>query len=356
MINLLILTNELNFTDGVTSHLFNLLNQLKKEYSLNFILVCSGGDSVKRFENSGIKVYVEKNLNHANRSLVNYSKIVLSILKITRLNKTDIIHSHNHYAANIAGIVSKYISLKKIQTIHGIFPEGGRLEHFKADKFIAVSEPVNNYLIKNKIAKEYNIKLIRHGFPEIKNLQTKNRDEIKIICASRLVYEKGADVFINASKIVKNKFKGNVRFFVAGKGEEEADLKSLSKKLNTEINFCGNVKDIPGLLLETNFFVMPTRSLSEGFPMSIVEAAFAKNLIITSQFDWLDNVFVSGTDGLAFETGNFYDLADKILFALENPDAADKMCDNFHFKALKLFNLKTFADNHLELYEECLRQ
>lgn len=356
MINLLILTNELNYCDGVTSHLYYLVNELKKINRLKIILICGGGDSIKRFKDSGINVLEDRNLNHAGRSVKNYTKIILKILKIAKQNKINIIHSHNHYAANISGFISKFISLKKIQTIHGIIPEGGRLQHFKADKFIAVSEPVNNYLVKNKIAKKENIKLIRQGFPEIKHMQSENTNELKIICASRLVYEKGVDVFIRASKIVKEKFKSNLKFIVAGAGEYESELKSLCEKIKADIFFYGNVKIIPELLFETNIFVLPTRSASEGFPMSLVEAAFTKNLIISSRFEKLDNIFVNERDGLTFETDNVKDLADKIIFALQNPDSAIEMRENFYRKALGLFSINNFADKHLELYEECLRQ
>ncbi len=316
----------------------------------------SGGDSVKRFEDSGINVSENKSLSHQNRSLKNFARIIPDIFNFSRTNKINVIHSHNHYAANIGYRVSGFINVKTVQTIHGIIPEAGRLSHFKADKYISVSEPIVEYLLKNKIAAKKNIKLIRHGFPVIENLKSKNLHEIKILCASRLVYEKGVDTFIRAAEIVSRKYKDKITFMVAGTGEYRNELESLSKDLKVEIIFLGKVKNIVNLLIDTNIFIMPTRSKSEGFPVSIVEAGFTKNLILCSGFDWLDYVFKNGADGLTFETDNYTELATKIIFALENPEAVNQMKENFYNKALKLFNIENAVKKHLELYMECVSQ
>jgi glycosyltransferase involved in cell wall biosynthesis len=356
VINLLVLTNELNYADGVSSHLFYLLSEIKKKKKLNIFLACSGGDSIGKFKDTEINILEDENLNHHNRSIKNFSKIILRLLKFAVKNNINIIHSHNHYAANAAYRVSRFASLKTVQTIHGLLQDGGRLGHFMAHKYISVSEPVIYYILRNRIAERENVKLIRQGFPVLKNLQLKDTDEVKIICASRLVYEKGVDTFIRASVIVKEKYKGKIKFMIAGTGDEEKKLRELSGEINSEIKFLGNVKDMPGLLLGTNIFVLPSRSMSEGFPMTIVEAAFTKNLIISSRFDWLDYIFESGKDGLTFEINRYKELAAKILYALENPEIVNGMKEEFFNKALKLFDIETMAKKHLELYNECLIQ
>ncbi|MEO8209590.1 MAG: glycosyltransferase family 4 protein [bacterium] len=356
MLNLLILTDELNYSDGVTSHLFYLLTELKKTNKLAIFLMYSGGDSGKRFIDSGINVLENKFLSHQNRSIKNFTRIILNVFNFSKKNKINIIHSHNHYAANIGHRVSKLISVRTIQTIHGLIPEAGRLSHFNAGKFISVSEPIVGYILKNKISSKENVKLIRHGVPLIENLKSKDVDCIKILCASRLVYEKGVDIFIRAVKIVANKCKGKAEFMIAGTGIYENELKSLCKDLGVEVTFLGNVKNIIELLMDTHIFVMPSRIKSEGFPMSIVEAGFTKNLIISSRFDSLDYFFKNGTDGLTFEINNYVELASKIIFALENPGEVNQMRENFYNEALKLFNVQNSAGKHLELYRECLSQ
>ncbi len=357
------LTDELNYADGVTSHLYCLLNELKHRIGLNTILMCSGGDSVQRFLDEGITVIVEKKLNHSLRNFKSYSEIILRLLNFSRKNKIRIIHSHNHYAANIAYRVSRLRNentIHTIQTIHGIIPEAGRLPHFKADRYVAVSEPVFNTITGNKIAVKENVRLIRQGFAGIKNPGEKNYESIKVICVSRLVYEKGIDTFILAAKAVNEKYQGKVKFLIAGSGEYESELNSLNNRINAGVEFLGNVKNVTELLSRTNIFVMPTRSASEGFPMAIVEAAFTKNIIISSKTDWLNPVFKNGVDGFTFEGGNEEDLekdlTDKIIFAIENPEESNKMAVNFYLKSQKLFSIETMVKKHLELYCECQTQ
>ncbi len=353
MTNLLILTNKINYTDGVSSHLYYLLSGLRKTNQLRIFLICSGGDSIERFKNIGIEVHADENLDHQNRNLKNFTKAIISVVRFSRQNDVDIIHSHNHYAANIANHASKFLEIQTVQTIHGILPETGRLNHFKADKYVAVSEPVVSYLLSNKIASKKNIRLIRQGVPEFNDVHKDHNGEIKIISASRLVHEKGIDVFIKAARSVSEIYKNGVKFYIAGIGEAERDLKKLCADLNVDITFLGNVKNMTDLFSKSDIFVMPTRSGSEGFPMTIAEAASVKNLIIASKFDWLESIFKEGIDGLMFTIDDSRELSEKIIFALENRESADQMAENFYVKSQKIFSIGTAVKKHLELYNEC---
>ncbi len=343
----------LNYSDGVSSHLFNLTSELKKIRNLNSEILCSGGDSVKRFRDSGISVTENIIFDHSKRSIKNFSHAAKELIKLMRNRGINIVHSHNHYAANIAYYASRFTGAAAIQTIHGLIPEGGFLKHFKAYKYITVNESIRDFLIKNRIVRSKNIKFINQGFRYIGSINNKPEGEARVVCASRLVYEKGVDLFIKAAKTVKRKFCGNVSFLIAGTGEYENKLKKIAGEINADVKFLGNVTNLPELLSRTNIFVMPTRT-SEGFPMTLVEAALTKNLIITSEFDSLGNMFKNNVDGLIFGTGNYEELAEKLLSALSNPAIANQMSDTFYNKAKKYFDLDIFTEKHLEVYKECL--
>lgn len=359
MINLLLLTNQLNYSDGVASHLFNLINGLKETGDINVFLGCSGGNSLSKFEKTGIRIRKDKDYDHSSRSLKKYSGAIIKTLNFCNKNKIDIIHSHNHYAANIGYYAARFSNSKSIntvQTIHGIIPEKGRLPHFRADRFIAVSDPVRDYLIKNNLAEKKNTHLIRHGIPARHVTAAKNHDEKKIICASRLVHEKGIDTFIRAAKIVSDTYGERVKFLIAGAGPCDGELRNLSARLEAKIEFLGEVKEISELLDTTHIFVMPSRSSSEGFPMSIAEAAVSKNMIICSRFIRSDPVFEENKDGLMFEVDDFRDLAGKILHALKNTEDAKLMENNFYKKSLELFSMERMVNGHSEVYGKCLKK
>lgn len=354
MINLLFITGKLNYTDGVTSHLFNLTNELKHNLNFNIMILCTGGDSVNRFRDSGIDITEDNIFDHSNRSLNNFSAAVKRLIAIISHHKINIVHSHNHYAANISYYASKIKGVKTVQTIHGLIPEGGMLKHFRANKYITVNESFEAILHKNKIIKSEDIKFINQGFRYDGEIKSKPCTA-DIICASRLIQEKGVDLYIRAAKTVKSRFTGNVNFYIAGTGVYEKELKKLAKDINSDIVFLGEVKNLPEFFSRTNIFVMPTRSGSEGFPMTIAEAALTKNLIITSEFDYFGSLFKNGIDGFTFKVNNYKELAEKIITALHNPDMAAQLTETFYNKSKILFDLNTMAEKHIELYKECLQ-
>ncbi|MBK8551318.1 MAG: glycosyltransferase family 4 protein [Ignavibacteria bacterium] len=354
MINILFVTGKLNCTDGVTTHLFNLTNELKHNLNFNMMILCPGGDSVNRFRDSGIKVTEDNIFDHANRSINNFSAAVKRLISIISRNQIDIIHSHNHYAANISYYASKFRGVKTVQTIHGLIPEGGMLKHFRADKYIAVNKSLETFLQKNKIIKSEDIKFINQGY-RYDGVINKKEGTTDIICASRLIHEKGVDLYIRAAKIVQSRFSGNVKFYIAGTGVYEDELKKLATDINSGVVFLGEVKNLPELFSQTNIFIMPTRSCSEGLPMTIAEAAATKNLIITSEFNFFGNFFKDGADGFIFKVDDYGQLAEKILTALRNPTMTSQMTEAFYNKSKTMFDPDTMAVKHIELYKECLQ-
>jgi glycosyltransferase involved in cell wall biosynthesis len=252
-------------------------------------------------------------------------------------------------------LASKLTGSFTVQTIHGIIPEEGILNHFKARKYISVSEEGEKYLLDNKISGRENIFFINQGFELTGPLIKKKGDITQIICASRLVMEKGVDLFIRAAKIVKDNSDTEPSFFIAGTGEYETQLKELNKEINAGVTFLGRTTSMTEVLKDMDIFVMPTRSSSEGFPMTIVEAAFTGNLIIMSEFGNFKNIFKNNEDGYTFKINDHIELADKILLALKHHDRSAELAERFMNKSEILFNLKTVVRKHTEVYKSCLK-
>ena len=248
-----------------------------------------------------------------------------------------------------------------MQTIHGEIPDIGKLKHFYADKYILLNKKNHDSLIRKNIAKENNIYKVRQGIPENmyvekKLFRTEYENNIPMILfASRLIKGKGADIFIKASAEVRKKYADKIKFIIAGEGDMEKDLIKLSAELNTEIEFTGNVKDIFKLMKSSDIFVNATSMQSEGFPMSVAEAAFSGCLLISSEAEWLSEVFTDQEDGFTFEKNDYMDLSDKILTAMQNKDQSQKFAQTFQTKAKEIFSISDFANNHKNIYKECLQ-
>ena len=354
-IKILIITNELLTTCGVSKHLLYFLSEAKKRNDVEFTILCGGGDAVDVYKDLCKEVIINPAVKHENRSVKNFIKAFLFLFKLLTKYKYQIIHSHNHYASNIAKLISYFIKVRTLQTVHGIIEPIGRLNHYPSEYFIAVNEHVYDYLIKQKNKHSKNIKLIRSGIPVPTNSNKSINQKLKIISAGRLIPEKGFDIFIEAiSKLKKNTIE-QAEFFIAGKGDFEIKLQELAKKLNVNINFIGEVKDLNTQLMSTNIFVAASRSQSEGFPMTIIEAALNKNLIISSNFWGYDSILKDKTNCLIFNINDSNDLANKLEFAIENFKDMNRLIERCYNDARKEFNLDKMINETVTFYSEILK-
>lgn len=354
-LKILIITNELLNTCGVSKHLLYFLSEMNTRNDVEFSIFCSGGDAIDNYKNLCKEVLVNPVIKHKNRSVINFIKAFFFLFRLLSKNKYQIIHSHNHYADNIAKLVSYLFKVKTIQTVHGIIDPIGRLNHYPSKYFIAVNEHVYDYLTKRKNKPSKNVKLIRSGIPvPIKSQKTSNQ-KLKILCAGRLIPEKGFDIFIEAiSKLKKNTIE-QAEFLISGKGDFEIELQELAKKLNVNINFIGEVKDLNTQLKLTHIFVIPSRSQSEGFPMTIIEAALSENLIISSNFLGYNSILKDNSNSLIFKLNDSDDLAIKIEFAIENYKGLNETIEKSYNNALDEFNMDKMINKIISFYNEILR-
>ncbi len=349
--NILLIANELRYTCGVTNHLLHLAGGLSKISANKIYIICGGGNGIERFKEINAETIKNQKFLHEKRTPLNYLSAIRFLKKVIKENKINIIHSHSHYAANIASRAAKNTNVTTIQTNHGLLEEKGRLKHFIADKYIALNEHIYDYIINNKIAAEKNVKLIRCGIPVPAKPPKKNNAKLKIITASRFTPEKGLDIFIKAVSLLAPDTREKAEFYIAGEGETENELKKLNKKLNAGIEFLGSVKNMYNTLAETDVVVFTSRSSTEGFPAIITEAGANHNLVITSNFNALGNMVENNVTGLVFETENYNELSQYLGNVINNPQKIKPMAEKFYYKVKELFNVDEMIDKHLEMYK-----
>jgi len=348
----LFITNELLNSCGVSNHLYYLLPELIKLPDMEILLLCGGGDAVDKFKELRIPIIVDAKFNHKYRSIKRYLFALLSLYRLIKNNKIEIIHSHNHYAASIAFYASKITGTKTILTNHGLFPEVGILNHYLADYIVAVNNHIYDYIISNKSADNLKVRLIRNGVP-LSGFKKSRNKKIKFLAASRLVKGKGIDVFIKAVSLLPPNYKERAEFCFAGKGELEDVLLEVNKNLKEPVVFLGEIKNLKKELLKYDVFVFSSTS-EEGFPIAMTEAAFAKNLIITSTFRGLEPIFDKNEDGLTFRINDAVDLAEKIKYAIDKFPQLTRLVEVFYIKVIELFDLKRMVTEIVKLYTEIL--
>jgi glycosyltransferase involved in cell wall biosynthesis len=348
-----ILTNYLNYTDGVSRHIYDLITGFKKFHDdFQFIIICDSGDAVEMFSDSHIEFITPGNFAHQNRSPKNFFSAIKNVISISKKHNISLLHAHDHYHANIAAAAGKFLGLPTIQTNHGIIPEIGILPHFIADKHIIINQHVIEYVRDIKHFKENKYSFIRCGIPARFSDVQKNRTSRRFIAAGRFDPTKGFDLYIKAAAIMKKNGQNDVEFLLAGDGPEKEALIALNRSSGNPVRFCGNVKDMPALFSETHVLINPSRSLMEGFPRTIVEAVFADNFLITSRFRGVNYDFDETTDGLAFPVDDLDALVAAIKYYLDNPVEVETRRLKFKNKALSLFSQELMVEKTFALYGE----
>jgi glycosyltransferase involved in cell wall biosynthesis len=317
--NILLMVNELRYTCGVTNHVIHLSRGLAETGKVNLWIACGGGNGINRFNDLAVNIITDKKYLHNKRNIATYASAINILTKFILMNKIDIIHSHTHYAANIAKKASGFADVRLVQTNHGILQDKSRLKHFNAEKYIAINDHIYNYLITNKISVTENIEFIRCGIPVDPLPPVKAYTKIKVIAASRFTKEKGIDIFIKAVSMLSSETRSKAEFYIAGEGEEEPELIKLNDQTNAEIKFLGNRKDIYTRLRDTHILVYPSRSKSEGFPAIITEAGATNNLVISSGFTGAADVISDNEDGIIFTQDSADDLTAKQQLIIYRP-------------------------------------
>lgn len=188
----------------------------------------------------------------------------------------------------------------------------------------------NSISTKNKSLKYYKgfpenkIKLIYNGvnLSEYKDLSIEksiydefdiDKKKLVLVNVGRLCRQKGQEYLIRATKKLKEDFNDFVLLLV-GKGPKKEELKKLVSDLDLEkeIIFTGFRKDIPDILIQSNFMVHT--ALWEGCPWVVLEALAAGLPVLATDSSSLPEIICEKENGYLAEDKNVEDIAKKMLF------------------------------------------
>lgn len=152
-----------------------------------------------------------------------------------------------------------------------------------------------------------------------------DHDKKIVLFVGRLEPVKGLKYLIEAISILKDT--KNLELIVVGNGNEKHKLERLAEdlKLNENVTFAGKIsnKKIPEYMAAADMFVLP--SLSEGFPVVLLEAMAAGLPIVTTKVKGLPEIIEDNVNGLLVLPKNPEELADKINLLLNDENLTKKI-------------------------------
>ena len=151
----------------------------------------------------------------------------------------------------------------------------------------------------------------------------------RVLYVGRLSPVKGVQYLIRAMKQVNDTIP-DARLIIIGNGRERGMLEALSAELGIQeyVQFRGEVphESVLSFMQQADVFVLP--SLSEGFPMVIVEALACGLPVVGSRVGGMPEIITDGINGYLVEAKDVGAIAEKILLLLQDEKLRKKMSDN----------------------------
>lgn len=180
---------------------------------------------------------------------------------------------------------------------------------------------------------------------------------LRVICAGRLVPEKGFDLLILAFADVAREFP-KVMLEVAGDGPERGALEQLAHRLGIDrrVKFHGwlAAAQMPSFLTGALVAVLPSR-VEEGFPTALVEAGLAGCALIGTNLGGIRDIVQQGRTGVLVPPNDPLCLADAVIDFLQDPSKARRLGTRARARSLGILAARDRAMETLQLRIESLR-
>jgi len=244
----------------------------------------------------------------------------------------EIIHSHNvlpHYYATMASLG---IKVRRISTRHdmGVHLKGKRMQFLynlslhKTHSVVSVCEAAKTRFVKEKIIPEEMITVIYNGIPafngrkEPSKTYSERRQHLKLPASGpivgsigRLNAVKDYGTLITAFKEVLKNYP-DAKLVIAGDGPErnKLQLQIDALAIGDKVTLLGERHDVEALLEQFDIFALT--SLTEGFSVALVEAAWTGLPIVATDVGGNSEIVQDGITGYLTEPGNVQDVTQKI--------------------------------------------
>ena len=150
---------------------------------------------------------------------------------------------------------------------------------------------------------------------------------VSFIFIARLLAEKGVFEYLEAAKIIKQKYK-DTKFYILGSFDEANPFGLKKQELqeylkNDIVVYPGFVNDVNRWIKKSSVFVLP--SYREGYPRSTQEAMSIGRAVITTNSVGCKEGVIDGVNGFLIPPYDYKLLANKMEYFIQNPNEINKM-------------------------------
>jgi len=295
----------------------------------------------------------------------------------------DILHSHGYKGNILFGFIPKSIrKLPLVTTLHGWTSSNGFTKKKLYEwidalslRYIDVVIPVSEYMLNNPLlrnCKNINFHVVNNGIPsmedqidqigmkadQFRECREKSIIEFcknKFIVGSigRLSEEKGHIYLIKALKILTG-LGIDAQVVIIGEGSERTCLEKMISKLGVtdRVMLAGYQKDAKRFISFFDVFVLP--SLSEGFPITLLEAMQARIPIVATDVGGIPEILDNSRAGLIAQPGNPDELVKNISRLYYNGNLARQLLKVAYERVTTAYDSKNMASRYFNIYHSLL--
>jgi len=347
---------------GAETMLINLVRELSKGRYDPIICLRKSGWLCDQLQKHGFETVIISQDGYVN------SAWFRQLRKIIHAEQIDVIHAHE-FAMNAYGsVLSGLTGVAVITTVHGksYYHEKWRRRLAyrtiaKWSKMVAVSDDIRNFLITQVGIKKNNVLTIHNGIDtkayigrsHVERAHQNGRTEYVIGAVGSLYPVKGHTYLLQALAIVL-KTQPEVVCRIAGQGHLLPQLEAEAGDLGiaNQITFLGLRDDIPEVLRNIDVFVLP--SLSEGLPLSVLEAMAAGKPVIATDVGGVSEVLQDQITGFMVPAKDPKALAARILQLMADRTIAERFGRAGREKIEQEFSLETMTKRYEALYDQAL--
>lgn len=286
-------------------------------------------------------------------------------------NNIDIIHTHNYKSNIIGALAVKKLNIPIVSTAHGFTDATTRisvyelldrffLKHYfngvavMSQKMLPRIDENKKKVIPNGI-NVFNYKTYSEMRNQVRNKYHINNDEFLVGTIGRLSKEKNQAYLLKAiCKVIEKN--SNVKVLVVGDGPQLGHLRKTAEKLGLadRIVFTGIIKDIIPVYQALDIFVLP--SLTEGVPMTILEAMASKVPVIATNVGGVPDIIKSEEIGVLCDVNHIEQLSDAIA-VLINDNAKREFLKNYAWNYVNdHYSLEKMYEAYDELYKKAMNK
>ena len=345
-----------------------------REAGYDTVIITKETGHLQEIEKLGFKV-INLPINPTGMNLWEDMRTLKFLIGLYQNEKPDIVHHVGLKNILWGGIAAKLTRIKGVvnavsglgglfnkeklsMTTRGILSAMKFSNHRSGVKVIFQNNDDQDIFLANNVVRPEQIEFTKGSginLEEYSYVDEPTDGTINIIFTARMVKEKGIIDLIEAAKILRTQYEGNIKFLLCGRltpNKSGITEEYLHKHCDGKyICWLGERNDVKQLLEKSHIMAFPSY-YREGVPKSLIEASAIGRPIITCDSVGCRDVVDDGINGFLIKPKNPQILADKLEILINDKALRRKMGEKAREKAEHEFSIQTVIDTHLKIYNQ----